>query len=213
MKINIHTHQLISQDNIVEILQVYPNLIGLDVPTFSIGIHPWYISLNQVEQDLQTIENVIQTKACLAIGECGLDKNSSVSLSDQLQVFQSQLLLAQKYKKAVILHLVSHFDHAMALKKDLDITVPLIVHGFRKSLSLAQNLIDKGFYLSFGSALLKSDKLQETFKSLPKERLFLETDDQTDFTIDQIYGKAQELVPGIEKQILENFKLAFTKDV
>lgn len=213
MLINIHTHHLRSPGNTLEIYQQYPSDIDLNISAFSIGIHPWYISLDHLELHLQIIEQTLRMNSCLAVGECGLDKFSNSSLTIQIEVFQRQLLLAQKHKKAVILHLVSHFDTAIALKKKLGITVPLIIHGFCKSKELAQSLISNGFYLSFGSALLKNEKLQNTFKTLDKRYLFLETDDKPNVQISEVYLKAQELVLGIDKQIQENFKNVFTQDV
>jgi TatD DNase family protein len=43
-------------------------------------------------------------KRVVAIGECGLDKNSAVSLDVQSAVFEEQIALSEKTKKAMIIH-------------------------------------------------------------------------------------------------------------
>ena len=58
----------------------------------------------------------------------------------------------------------------------MNITVPMIIHGFSKNFDLANQLIKNGFYLSFGKSLFQISEMELVFKSLPNNRLFLETD-------------------------------------
>ncbi|MNL54656.1 hypothetical protein D3C87_1780050 [compost metagenome] len=69
--------------------------------------------------------------------------------------------------------------------------VPFIVHGFNKHPDLGRQLLAKGFYLSFGKAILNADSGAAT---LLKEAgtFFLETDD-ADCSIAEIYQAAANL--------------------
>ncbi|MCA1747683.1 MAG: TatD family hydrolase, partial [Bacteroidales bacterium] len=76
--------------------------------------------------------------------------------------------------------------------KSLRPPVPMIIHGFRGSVQLAEDLLKYDYYLSFGEPLLESDKVREVFARLPIEKLFLETD-ESEAPIGEIYAAAAEL--------------------
>jgi TatD DNase family protein len=94
----------------------------------------------------------------------------------QQMVFEKQLALAEKFRKPVVIHCVAAFQEVIVIKKKMAISVPMIIHGFSKNKETAEQLIANGFYLSFGKYLLRNPELELVFKSIPKERLFLETD-------------------------------------
>ena len=52
----------------------------------------------------------------------------------------------------------------------------MIIHGYSKNLNTAKQLLENGFYLSFGKNLLRNPKLEAVFQSVPNDRFFLETD-------------------------------------
>jgi TatD DNase family protein len=91
-------------------------------------------------------------------------------------VFEKQLVLAEKYRKPVVIHCVAAFQEVIAIKKKMNISVPMIIHGFSKNKETAEQLIANGFYISFGKYLLRNPELELVFKNIPKERFFLETD-------------------------------------
>lgn len=173
---NLHTHLQTKQINVIELVNQYPQQFDAAIPFYSIGIHPWYIVQDRVEADLAIIEGKLIERNCLAIGECGLDKRIEVPMLLQEMVFERQLLLAQKFNKAVVIHCVAAFQEVIEIKKRLNISVPMIIHGFSKNSQVANQLISNGFYISFGKYLLKNTELEEVFKSIPDNRFFLETD-------------------------------------
>ena len=173
---NLHTHSYTNQDDVIEIVNQYPQEFDNSIPNYSIGIHPWYIAENRIDSDLQIIESKLQDQNCKAIGECGLDKRIEISMALQQMVFEKQLALAEKYQKPVIIHCVAAFQEIIAIKNKLKITVPMIIHGFSKNIEVANELIKNGFYLSFGKYLLLNSELELVFNSVPNERLFIETD-------------------------------------
>ncbi len=209
---NLHTHKFSNDPNILEVVNRYP-YEEVDVPYFSTGIHPWYLQEDKIEDHLAIIEQRLQLPNCLALGECGLDKRIEVPLSLQTEVFEKQLLLAKKYKKPVILHLVAAFQELIEATERLQPSVPMVVHGFSKNAQVAKQLLDKGFYLSFGKYLLRNPELSEVFAQVPEDRFFLETDTMEE-SLAQVYAKAAEArgttIEEIEKIVSNNFKTVFT---
>jgi len=188
---NFHTHQFTNQSNILELVNQYPQEFDASIPFYSIGIHPWYIKEELIDTDLKIIEEKLQTKNCLALGECGLDKRIEIPLEQQIPVFEKQLVLAEKYNKPVVIHCVAAFQEVIEIKKRLKISVPMIIHGFSKNSQIASQLIKEGFYISFGKYLLKNPDLKAVFQEVPNDRFFLETD-TIEESIQQVYDVAAE---------------------
>jgi TatD DNase family protein len=186
---NLHTHKFTNSSDILELVNQYPWEFDATIPNYSIGIHPWYIDKNRLENDLKTIEEKLQLSECLALGECGLDKRIEIPLALQIEVFEKQIALAEKYQKPLVLHLVAAFDELIEIKKRLKITVPIIIHGFSKNEQVAKQLIDNGFYLSFGKYLLRNPELETVFNSVPNDKFFLETD-TIEETLEEVYTLA-----------------------
>ena len=211
---NFHTHQYTNQPGVLELVNQYPQEFNDSLPFYSIGIHPWYITEDQIDIDLKIIEEKLQTENCLAIGECGLDKRIEIPLELQISVFEKQLALAEKYKKPVVIHCVAAFQELIAIKKKMKISVPMIVHGFSKNSQLAVQLIKEGFYISFGKYLLKNPELKTVFQAVPNDYFFLETDTAGE-NIQKVYDLASEYkeisIKELKDIISGNFKSVFNK--
>ena len=211
---NLHTHQSSNNSDILELVNQYPWDFDDTLPNYSIGIHPWYINENRLELDLKTIQKKLQLPECLALGECGLDKRIEISLPLQIAIFEKQIALAEKFQKPIILHLVGAFDELIEIKKRLKIAVPMIIHGFSKSEQLAKQLIDNGFYLSFGKYLLRNPELKSVFKSIPNNKFFLETDTIKESLHDvyQLASKYKQIkIIELQEIINSNFSTVFKK--
>lgn len=211
---NFHTHQFTNQSDILELVNQYPQEFDASIPYYSIGIHPWYIKEDRLENDLRIIEEKLQTKNCLALGECGLDKRVEIPVELQIQVFEKQLILAEKYQKPVVIHCVAAFQEIIAIKKKMKISVPMIVHGFSKNNQVAEQLITAGFYISFGKYLLQNPSLKEVFLNIPNDRFFLETD-TIEEGIQQVYDLAaiykNSTLRELKEIIERNYKEVFEK--
>ncbi|OMQ09162.1 TatD family hydrolase [[Flexibacter] sp. ATCC 35103] len=209
---NFHTHQFTNQSTILELVNQYPQEFDASIPFYSIGIHPWYIQEDRIEEDLKIIEEKLQIKNCLAIGECGLDKRIEISFDQQIIIFEKQLALAEKYKKPVVIHCVAAFQEVIVIKKKMNISVPMIIHGFSKNNQVATQLIAAGFYLSFGKYLLKNPDLKTVFQNIPNDRFFLETD-TIEESIEQVYELASEYksitISELQEVISSNFENVF----
>ena len=200
--LNLHTHKFTNSPSILELVNQYPWEFDNDIRQYSIGIHPWYINEKRLESDLKVIEEKLQLKECLALGECGLDKRIDIPMSLQIEVFEKQISLAEKYQKPLVLHLVAAFDELIEIKKRLKISVPIILHGFSKNEQVAKQLLDNRLYLSFGKYLLRNPELKEVFQSVPNDRFFLETD-----TIEETLEEVYELAASYKGMTLEEMQV------
>lgn len=209
---NLHTHTFTNDDEVLELVNQYPKSFDDSVSFFSIGIHPWYIKEEDIEEEVGIMEEKMQLQNCLAIGECGLDKRIEVPIELQVKVFEKQLALAEKQKLPVVLHCVAAFQELIEIKKRLDIQVPMVIHGFSKNRQLAKQLLDNGFYISFGKYLLQKPELEEVFKSVPNDRFFLETDTINE-SIKAVYELAAKYknidLKELQHTITQNFNIVF----
>ena len=128
----------------------------------AIGFHPENISDFQ-ENNLQQIENNISS--IVAIGEIGLDYHyEPCDKEAQQNLFESQLQLAEKYHKPVIIHSRDATQDTIDILKRHP-NVKGCLHCFSGSLETAK------IYVSMGFA-----KLKEIIKAVPLDTLLLETD-------------------------------------
>lgn len=193
--INLHTHKFSNLSDVIEVVNQYPWEFNSILSNYSIGIHPWYIDEERLNNDLKIIEQKLQLKECLALGECGLDKRIEIPLDIQISVFKKQLEIVKQTNKPIVLHCVAAYDEVIAIKKDMKIDNPMIIHGFSKNEQVAKSLLKNGFYLSFGKYLLRNPELENVFKFAPENKILLETD-TIEESIYQVYEKAA-LIKGI----------------
>jgi TatD DNase family protein len=186
--INIHSHQPAKENewviqNLYKHFEKYPTN-GF----FSAGLHPWYIQEPSWQEELAQLKKISKEVNILAIGECGLDKACDTDLKFQQEVFISQLLWANIINKPILIHCVRAHEEILQIIKHYKSSIPVIFHGFNKNLNLAHKILEEGHWLSFGKAILQPE-IANIFRSLPVEKIFLETDDDA-VTIETIYTTA-----------------------
>ncbi len=195
--LNIHTH---STQNQAEEDNIYNIIIPQDTEEidfqlndtleYSIGIHPWYTHEDSFETQLATLKKWAKHPSIRLIGEAGLDRIRGTSLANQEKIFLQQIRIAEEIKKPLIIHCVRCYSELVSIQKIIRPKIPLIVHGYNNHPTIANTLIERGFYLSFGKALLhENSNAQKVFSSIPIDKIFLETDDE-DISIQEIYQKA-----------------------
>ncbi|MBW7675170.1 TatD family hydrolase [Chryseobacterium chendengshani] len=174
--------------------------------SFSAGIHPQDIQQENIKNQFDWLQSVI-TDNCFAIGECGLDGLISLDMKIQEDVFLRQIKIANEFKKPLIIHCVKKFYEVISFRKKSE--QAMIIHGFNKKQSVANDLLRNNFYLSFGKAVLYHLSLQDTLKTVPLDKLFLETDND-DFDIKELYQKVSEIkkisIEQLQKKIIENLE-------
>lgn len=193
--LDIHTHHVTQKNGVLSVqsLTLTENIF-LAMPKtkpISVGLHPWFASLAELETDLRYLNVVATQNNVKLIGECGLDKVKGEKIENQIDILTQQILLAEKLGKPLILHCVRAFAELIQLKEKLNVKVPMIIHGFNKNEMLGEQLLNKGFFLSFGESILKD---QSGAANLVKktDRFFLETD-QSKVPIEKIYTHAANL--------------------
>ena len=188
---NLHTHNSTPKPGVVALVNQYPLEFEASIPLSSVGIHPWHMKEDTVMHGLALLEQYIALPQVAAVGECGLDKRIAVPFDLQIRVFEAQLHVAQQIQKPVIIHCVAAFQELIHCISTQGITVPIIIHGFSKNAQLAQQLLQEGYYLSFGKYLFQQPELAEVLANVPQDRFFLETD-AMDRSIQEVYTKAAE---------------------
>ena len=151
---------------------------------FSVGIHPWYIEGDGRAQ-LEALWKVARLPEVWLIGEAGLDKNSP-DLPLQQTLFETQALLAEELRKPLVVHCVRAWQELLGSYRKLHPLSAWIIHGFRGKRALAEQLLNVGFYLSFG-AHFQAEALQAAYP----HRFFLETD-ESPLPIQTIYQHAAD---------------------
>jgi TatD DNase family protein len=146
------------------------------------------------------------------LGECGLDKRIDIPLELQIAIFKKQLEIVKQTNKPIILHCVAAFDEVIAIKNEMKIENPMIIHGFSKNEQLAQSLLNNGFYLSFGKYLLRNPDLEKVVNFAPENQILLETD-TIEETIYEVYEKAASVkgisVLEMKTMVFANFSRIF----
>jgi TatD DNase family protein len=215
--IDIHTHNAKPADGVfaVENLMAHENLKpeNISARSFTAGIHPWYLNENNREQLLEYVRYISVNPGLIAFGEAGFDKIRGPSAELQKSTFAEQVKIADENRKPLVIHCVRSWDELLAAHKNLKPVTPWLVHGFRGKKELALQLIKRGIYLSFWFDFVLRPESSELIRSLPKEKIFLETDG-ADSDIREIYRKVSvDLgidVDELKKIILNNFNMLFS---
>lgn len=147
------------------------------------GLHP-YLAAEHTDEDILQLSRWLESKECKAVGECGLDyRKDQADRQLQQKFFTAQLDLAQVTDKPVVIHSVRATEDVIHAIK----TYPGLrgmVHSYSGSYEQAQQLIDLGFYISFGGAITydNAKKIRTSATNIPLTSILLETDapDQPD---------------------------------
>lgn len=155
---------------VIELVNKYDRVYG------TLGIHPEEIE-NFKESDLKFIEDNLNNKKIVGIGEIGLDyywvKDNK---EQQKELFIKQLDIAKKYNKAVIVHSREAIQDTYDILKKYNLKGS--IHCFNSSLEMAREFIKIGYKIGVGGVLTfkNSKKLQEIVKDIDLKDILLETD-------------------------------------
>ncbi len=144
----------------------------------ALGVHPLHLD-SRSEDYIQDLQNLIQTKPIIAIGEIGLDffyKNAEKK--QQTLFFEKQLEIAEDRRLPVLLHIRKAHDQVLAILRKRHKPVSGIVHGFSGSMQQAEQFIALGMYLGFGGAITyeRARKIRHIASKIPLDHIVLETD-------------------------------------
>ncbi len=145
---------------------------------FTAGYHPDVAGFDS-ESAISALKPLISHQKCLAVGETGLDYHYlNFSKEEQIKAFKLQLGLAVETGLPVIVHSRDACKDTVDILKEYAKSLKgFLMHCYSESKETAKVLVDLGAYFSFGGVVtFKNAKKEEIIKSIPKERILLETD-------------------------------------
>ncbi len=191
--IDIHTHSgTIPCEGVFSVvsLMAHENIEPVPVSgiAWTFGIHPWYLRGTDLDRQIEDVRKAAGNKLVIALGEAGFDRIKGPDKELQRITFEEQVKIAEKHNKPVVIHCVRAWEELLGSHSKLKPATPWLIHGFRGNKVLAAQMISKGMYLSFWFDFIVRAEASELIRSIPKERIFLETDGSgTD--IREIYKK------------------------
>ena len=194
-----------SYKNILKIIDLDKIIFG----TF--GIHPHEADKEEINK-LEIISFVKQNKKIIGIGETGLDFFYNNSKKEaQIKSFETHIEAAIELKLPLIVHSRSAENETYEiLKKNYHPNLKILMHCFTGSTAFAKKLLEiNAFFSASGIITFKnSTELQDTFKTIPIDKLMIETDSPF-LAPEPMRGKKNE--PSFIKYTAD--KLAFIKNV
>ncbi|WP_079912137.1 TatD family hydrolase [Paenibacillus sp. 32352] len=144
------------------------------------GVHP-HDAKSCSESTLRDLKKLAALPHVVAIGECGLDYNRDFSPRDvQKRWFEEQAALACELQMPLFLHeREAHHDFAAILKPFRGRLGKAVVHCFTGSSYELRTYLNMGFHIGITGWICderRGKHLRELVKSIPLDRLMLETD-------------------------------------
>lgn len=158
-----------SNKEVIDLLDKYKNMYG------AIGIHPEEVENHSLD-DIKFIEDNLNNKKVVAIGEIGLDYHySKENKEKQIKLFELQLDIANKYKVPVIIHSRDATEDTINILRKYNIKG--VIHSFSGSLETAKIYIKMGFLLGInGVVTFKNCNLKDILVNIGLNNIILETD-------------------------------------
>jgi TatD DNase family protein len=166
---------VVAADNIKSCYEVIENSKKYDNYYFCLGIHP-----EDVDDDFSELVKIIEENKdnpkFVAIGEIGLDYYWTKDTKDkQIELFEKQLQLAEKYNKPVIVHSREATLDTQTILSKYNVVVD--IHCFSGSKETADIYIKRGYYIGVGGVFtFKNSNLKDVIKNIPLDNILLETD-------------------------------------
>ncbi|GAD78856.1 TatD family hydrolase [Vibrio ezurae] len=162
-------------------LEAFPKMMELIAPFpqvhASAGVHPLDV---ESDFDLAQLSAFAKQDKVVAIGETGLDfhyKPETKAL--QIERFEQQVELAVDVNKPLIIHTrLARSETLSILRNGHAERCGGVIHCFTEDRAFAEAAMELGFYISISGIVTfrQATELKEVVKTLPLERLLIETD-------------------------------------
>jgi TatD DNase family protein len=143
------------------------------------GIHPHETENNHVDKET-IIKNVNENDKIIGIGETGLDFFYNHSdKNEQIISFKEHIEASIQLSKPIIVHSrEAEKDTFEILNSYKNENLKILMHCFTGSLEFSKKLLTLGAFFSASGIITfkNSIDLQNTFKTIPLEKLLIETD-------------------------------------
>jgi TatD DNase family protein len=130
------------------------------------------------ETDLQSMLDHIQTHAneIIGVGEAGLDYyrcTDTGKRKHQASVFQRVIDLAESQQLPLVIHSRQAEQDAFEMVRHLE---KVVFHCYGGTLATMKDILDRGFYISLATNLVRSGHHKVLARQIPLESLLIETD-------------------------------------
>lgn len=142
------------------------------------GVHP-HEAGKATRETWPELRSLASQPGVVAIGETGLDYyRRRSSREKQKEALKRQLNLARELRKPVIFHDREAHDDLLAMVEEHGEGLTGVFHCFSGDLAMAEKCLEMGFYISIAGPVTYRGayRLRELARTLPLERLLLETD-------------------------------------
>jgi TatD DNase family protein len=215
----------IDVETLPDLLSLVKNFPGSCFPM--IGLHPTSVK-KDFRKDLELLKSEIENHDFIAIGEIGIDLYWDKTFRlEQEEAFRIQIEWALQYKLPVVIHARESFNEIYAILDQFKASgIQGVFHSFTGNLDDVKKIMEYDFYYGINGILtFKNAELASVVKSIPLNRILLETDspflapvpkrgkrNESSFLL-YIAGKLGEILnmdkEEIEKLTIENTKRLF----
>lgn len=171
--------RIISINNsLMDFQKVYATLKSVSGIYHAVGVAPSEVT-NPGPDWINTIEKSLSLPNVVAVGETGLDYYKQFGdKRSQIELFITQLEIAQKYNKPVIIH---NRDAGKDIYDVLTERLPdagAIFHCYSEDAAYAKKCLDMNVWFSFAGNLTyrNARNLHETVLNIPVDRILIETE-------------------------------------
>lgn len=158
--------------NVLALAEQYENLYA------TVGVHPDYEEVE--EPSVERLVQLAQHPKIIGIGETGLDYfRLQGDLEWQRERFRTHIRAARAVKKPLIIHTrAASTDTLRLMQEERADEACGVLHCFTESQAVADAAIEMGFYISFSGivSFKKAEDLRAVAKTIPLDRLLIETD-------------------------------------
>jgi len=145
-------------------------------------------SLEDQSYLISLLERELKKNTPHGIGEIGLDytygfdklneHEQNIIKKKQQELFGKQIQMAKEIDVPIVVHAgyLTDKDIVKIIKQEKAQDIGGQIHGYMSNIELVSELIDIGFYFSFGYIHLREDELKKIIQIIPLDRILTETD-------------------------------------
>lgn len=141
------------------------------IPAF--GIHPWHMGTITSDWEIR-LEGILKKYPQALVGESGLDRIKNPEVEPQNSIFRIQIELAKCLNRSLIIHAVKVQDWLENYWKEFPES--FVFHSYNGKVELLKKIVKANGYVSFSHSILRNSAREEILKTVPLEKLLIETD-------------------------------------
>ncbi len=175
--------------------RVYPQIKAIPGIYHAVGVAPSEVA-NPGADYINKIEEYLKLPNVVAVGETGLDYYKQFGdKRSQIELFITQLDLAQKHNLPVIIHNRNAGKDLLDILKERIPSAGAILHCYSEDAEYAKKCLDMNIWFSFAGNLTyrNARNLHETVMNIPQDRILIET--ESPFMIPAEYRERKRTMP------------------